>query len=205
MKKIFLIQITLIMILMLFVACSDKKDYHKMSSDNLFNEGWRAFKKGNFGEAEKCFSALSITQDAPFKGHYGLGWTYIKRYNFVNAKLQFNSFFTVINNGGYTVSDTISTNVRMGQTITYCALGEHQNAITSSNTIQPNWFLEYDTKINANNIIIIRAMSQFLLGRFSDALTTVRRIDGIFEADINTIEGRLKLSEKIDQLIALYN
>ena len=171
-----------------------------LSTEELTTKGWNFFTNQNFNEAERHFDALTRKEDGYLVGHYGLGWTFIRKHNYVNARNEFVKFTTTDSLGVYNQSDIVFINVRAGQMIAAHVLSEHQNAITYSNTIPATWVFSHDTRIDITDIRLFRAYSQCAVNSFAAALTTVRLIDPTFETDVATLEGRIRLFEKIEQL-----
>ena len=195
---------------MVLLSCSDKddkEDLNNLSNAELNRRGWNAFQRRDFSSAENHFSVMARRNNAKALGHYGLGWTALRRFQLNNAKEEFNRFIVAYNDLiANTVSDSVFRDVRAGQTIVHSSLGEHNQAITvsswfsgSSNEVN-NWQFTHDSSIDANDIRLFRAMSQYALGQFPASLTTVRLIDPSFEADVSTVEGRLLLMRRMEEL-----
>jgi hypothetical protein len=143
-------------------------------------------------------------------GNYGLGWTFLRSFQFNNAKEEFNRF--IVTNDDlrvYTVADSVFRDVRAGQAVAHSALGEHTQVVAVSSWFSGvsadvnAWQFTYDTSIDVRDIRLLRAMSQYALSDFAASLTTVRLIDPSFEADVSTVEGRLMLMRKIEELAEL--
>ena len=177
-----------------------------MTSDEIDREGWSSFQSKDYTNAEECFTELTIRDEVYLRGHYGLGWTFIKTYKYLNAKNEFAKFFELDSLGVYVPADSVSRNVRAGQTIVLNALLEHPETLQVSNTfnantpVNNNWRFRYDTSITIFDIRLLRAISQVALGQLENALQTVQLLDPEFIVNINTIEGRLMLMQKIEEL-----
>ena len=189
----------------------DDKNLDGYTSAQLQTMGWQAFQNRRWNEAERYFSALTLRADDYLIGHYGLGWTYLRRHSYINARNEFNSFFTLDINNIFGPTDSVTRNVRAGQTFVFSALHENDQVIVvsqpfvASTVVNNNWSFTYDERIDINDIRLLRATSQFLLGRFRDACDTIRLIDSSFEVDdiqFLTVEGRLMLQMKLDALYA---
>jgi hypothetical protein len=176
-----------------------------MSTSELITSGWNAFTASDFNNAERYFNALTTREDGYLVGHYGLGWTFIRKHDYVNARSEFVKFTTTDSLGVYTQSDIVFINVRAGQTIAAHVLSEHANAIAFSNAIPATWVFAHDTRLDITDIRLFRAYSQCAVNSFPAALTTVRLIDPTFESDVNTVEGRIRLMERIEQLFISRN
>lgn len=202
--------IILFSVLLLLTACifekEEKKDksLDKLPSDELKQMAWEAFLDKNYEDSEIYFSVLARKADAYLYGHYGLGWTFLKTYKYQNAKNEFNKFIILDSLNIYNPTDSIFIDVKAGQTITFNALSEHLSAITASNSVPATWVFKYDSSLNIIDIRLLRAVSQYALGRFQDALNTVRLVDPNFDADIETVEGRIRLMQKIESLLIQY-
>jgi hypothetical protein len=195
--------ILLITTLCTFVACSPKDDLHSLNTSQLIDRGWDAFSKNKFSTAEKHFDVLTTRADGYLQGHYGLGWTYLMTRRYQNAKNEYEKFMTTDTLGVYSPSDPDFIDVRAGQVFVFSALSEHQNTINTSNTFgnASLWSFRRNPRINVIDIRLARATSQYATANFSGALTTIRLIDTTFEADINTVEGRKLLADKIEALL----
>ena len=51
-----------------------------------------------------------------------------------------------------------------------------------------------------NDLILLRAMSYYAIADFASSLGEVRRLQPSFYADVDTVEGRAALAEKIETL-----
>ncbi|MCL2063940.1 MAG: hypothetical protein FWG98_06170 [Candidatus Cloacimonetes bacterium] len=194
----------------LFTGCGNKgNDVSSYSSNELTILGWQAFQNGNFAEAERYFNELTKREDAYLVGHGGLGWTFLRTYKYQNAKNEFNKFFTLDSLGVYPPTDSLTRDVRAGQVFVHSALSEHSVVITSSqgftanNATNNNWRFRYDRNITVVDVRLLRAASQVSMKNFTDAYTMVRLIEPSFETDLNTVEGRLMLVMKIEELIEM--
>ena len=204
MKTVKIILISLLIVLA-FIGCTKKENLKGHSSSDLINLGWSSFRNGNLKNAEKYFEELTLREDEFLIGHAGLGWTYLKRQEFLNARNEFNKF---ILQNTYAANDTITRDVRTGQTFVHSALSEHaevllvSNGFVASNNTNNNYRFRYDTKIDVIDIRLLRAMSLIAMSNFTDAYTIVRLVEPNFEIiDINSIEGRLLLFNKIEELL----
>ena len=204
--------------LLLFISFSgcifgggENDDLSSKSSSEIERMGWTAFQDGKFNDSEKYFNELTKREDAYLVGHGGLGWTFLKTYSYLNARNEFNKFFSLDSLGVYAPADSMTRDVRAGQVLANSALFGHTEVITSSqgftanNATNNNWRFRFDRKITVLDIRLLRAVSQVALSNFSDAYTMVRLIDPSFETDINTVEGRLLLVQKIEELIVWLN
>lgn len=198
----------LLSLIILFSAC-DKRDkdnqnaLDKLTSSELSQLGWESFRDNNFIDADMYFSALLLRNEDFLIGYYGLGWTYLKTYKYLNAKTQFNNFFVKDTLGIYSQNDSIFKDVKAGQIICLSALSQYQQVITNSNLIPPDWTFTHDALINYIDIVLIKASAQYSLALFQDSLTTLRIIVPDFNPDVSTIEGRILLHNKIEELMRI--
>ena len=184
-------------------------DLSSKSSEDLIERGWRAFQNGNYKDSEKYFNELTKREDAYLVGHSGLGWTFLKTFKYQNAKNEFNRFFSLDSLGVYAPADSLTRDVRAGQVLVHSALSEHGSVITTSsgftanNATNNNWRFRFDRSITVVDVRLLRAVSLIALSNFTDAYIMVRLVDSSFETNINTIEGRLLLVKKIEELLFL--
>jgi hypothetical protein len=174
----------------------------------LVQYGWEAFEKRDFITAEKHFSILIDREDVQLIGYYGLGWTLLKKFEFLNASHLFNDFILLNDDLQlFSATDTIFRDVRAGQTIAYSAMREHQqviivsNIFTATSTAINTWHFTFDSSIDTTDIRLFRAIAQYSISDFSASLSTIRLIDPLFDANVNTVEGRLMLAMKIEELV----
>jgi hypothetical protein len=152
----------LLLMSLVLISCSDKdnnEDLNNLSNAELNKRGWNAFQKRDYGSAENHFSVLARRSNAKALGHYGLGWTSLKRFQLINAREEFNRFIVAYNELiANTVSDSVFRDVRAGQTIVHSSLGEHTQAINVSSWFSGssaevnNWKFTHDSSIEANDI-----------------------------------------------------
>ena len=212
MKKTIII---LILVSLLLISCDlfngkDDRNLDGYTSTQLQTMGWEAYQNRRWNDAERYFSALTLRADDYLVGHYGLGWTHLRRHRYLNARNEFNRFFTLDINNTFAPADSVTRNVRAGQTFVFSAL--HDNAqvlivsqtFAASNPANNNWSFRFEREIDINDIRLLRASSQFLLGQFQAALETVRMVDPSFEANVSTVEGRLMLQIRIEELLILH-
>jgi len=206
MKSVFLI--FLVFSLTVIGCIFDNKDeLSDKPSRELEQLGWEAFTNGKYNDSEKYFSELTKRDDSYLIGHGGLGWTFLRTYKYSNARSEFNKFFILDTLGVYAAADSLTRDVRAGQTLVYNALSEHTDVVTvsqgfvASTTVNNTWRFRYDRSYTVSDVRLIRAVSQIALSNFADAYAMVRLIEPSFETDINTVEGRLLLIRKIEELM----
>jgi hypothetical protein len=193
------------------IGCLGSSDNDKGTSEDAFttselvSRGWSAFSSNDFNSAERYFAALTRREDGYLAGHYGLGWTFIRKHDYANAKNEFFKFATTDSLGVYNQSDIESINVRAGRTIVAHVLSEHQDAITFSGAIPATWVFIHDTRLDITDIRLFRAYSQCAVNSFPAALTTIRLIEPTFDVNVNTVEGRIRLMQRIEQLFSSRN
>ena len=174
----------------------------------LIELGWSSFQSAKYSDSEKYFNELTSREDGYLVGHSGLGWTFLRTYKYQNARSEFNKFFSLDSLGVYAPADSLTRDVRAGQTLTFSALSEHPDVITvsqgfvASNAVNNNWSFRFDRTLTVSDIRLLRAVSQVALSNFADAYAMVRLIDPTFETDIATVEGRLALIMKIEELMS---
>ena len=186
----------------------NEEDISRFTSLELEQMGWQMFKEGRFLDAEKYFEELTKREEHFYLvGHGGLGWTFLKTYKYQNSRLEFQKFFVLDTLNLYAPADSLTRDVRAGQVLVNSALSEHVDLIaassvfTASNNTNNNWKFRYDNTIDVIDMRLLRAASQVALKNFTDAYAMVRLIEPSFETNINTVEGRLLLVQKIEEMI----
>jgi len=83
-----------------------------------------------------------------------------------------------------------------------------QSAINKADSLlhrRPLWKFLHQQELDYNDVYLMKAKSQFLLGRYADSYqTVVEHLDSEFSADINTSFGRQQLSDEIERLERIY-
>ncbi len=196
-----------IFVCFMLLAC-DKKDekeeifdINNYSSEELFKLGWDSFAENHFDDALEYFSILNTKEDAYLLGHYGLGWTFLKQFKYHNAQSQFNKFFTNDSLEVFINSDSIFIDVKAGLCIVKNAFKQYDSVIVEAGFVPENWVFKYIPDLNYLNIVLLKALAEYNLGLFTDCLQSINIIEPEFITDITTIEGRLVLMQKLEQLI----
>ena len=211
-KNIITILALITIICITIISCGDSGSLSSMSIEKLNERGWNAFKKNNLSSAERHFAELTKRADdrAILDGHLGLGWTNLKRHRYENAKISFDRFFEHNTTSQlYPASAIEFIDARAGQIIAMHVNREHDWVSRNSTAYhaQPaqNWEFRFDSRINHLDIRLYRAMSLWMLGNFTGCLEIVRfrDFDPLFTTEINSIEGRLRLKNKLTELIDL--
>ena len=193
-----------------FIGCGkdDGIDLSGTASSELERLGWQAFQNNNFSNAEMYFNELTKRDEHYYLvGHGGLGWTFLKTHQYSNSRNEFRKFFDLDTLNIYVPADSLTRDVRAGQTIVHSATLDHNrvlefsNGFIANNNTNNNWRFRYDRTITVADVRLMRAVSQIALANFADAYAMVRLIDPTFETDINTVEGRIVLVRKIEEMI----
>ena len=190
--------------LMFLLSCSDDKKVNvtSLTTQELIKQGWDFFRHNNLNQAELYFTELTTRADSSLVGFYGLGWTYVKKTQFENARNEFSKFISRDTLNIYSTTSSEYIDVQAGFSVAYNALKAHSSAITASQRVPNTWIFRHDEKIESVDIRLIRADSQYSLSLFPAVLTTIRTIDPVFNADPNTVEGQLLMARKLESMIA---
>ena len=174
--------------ILIVISCSP-------SVEGLLDDGWRAFEAGDFETAKSCFlDAIEINNDCA-DAYNGLGWSCAKLDDISQATRSFQSAINKDHNlwdsyAGFAIVEM-----------------DYENAVNKASTVitnEPNYCFSHDTTVTIEDIYLCRAHGRVCLGEFEEALSDVRVIDPIFNADINTHEGREELIRRIEELLISY-
>ena len=159
--------------------------------------GWRALGEGDYYGAIEYFEegALESPDHADFWN--GLGWAY-GRLGYADTSLM--KFDT-----GITLNDTtiVGTEVLAGRSFTNLALAEYNQAIDDGKdalSLAPFWVFRRDPSISFQHLTLNVATAFCSLGEFDSCLVWVRKLDGHFFTDVNTLTGKALLVAKLEDL-----
>lgn len=195
--------LVLIVLVLAINGCSKNPAKNKisdLSSEELFKKGWELYKSNEYNKSLEYFNILSTRQTYYLEGHLGLGWNYLKLNQAQNAKLQFNKFFDLDSLDIIVPTDSSFIEGKAGLSFA-CQLSHDQaNAIANSSSIAINWSARFDENLNYSDIVLLRAISFYELTQYTQSLEMVKILDPTFNTDLNFLEGRITLAQKIEEL-----
>ena len=190
---------------LLYIGCGENEVVNpikKMNDEELLSSGWSEFEKGNYTNSKEYFLELIERQDKFIKEAYaGLGWSESHLNLYINAINSFNSALEYLD-----VNDDISNDIYAGLSFANDALDKHHDCLNTTKNVDENWHFSHDTKLDYNDIILLKAISYYALGckenesYFSNCLEEVQRLDPGYSINVSTIGGRGQLSVKIEEL-----
>lgn len=182
-----------ISIVSLYLNCSSNS-LSNFSDDELLSMGWQDFRDNDHSSAKNNFSELINRNAFLAEAYAGLGWA--------NAFL--NSYSEALDNFNNALqqspSEELENDIYAGLCIVNDANNSPQNCLAASENVATDWAFQYITGLNYNDIILLRAFSNYALGNFSASLNEVKVLDSDFNVDVSTILGRVTLADKIEML-----
>ncbi|HOQ80341.1 MAG TPA: hypothetical protein PLH63_04700 [Candidatus Cloacimonadota bacterium] len=204
MRKIIIL---LLVLTALMIGCDKRNsglDVHKLSSEELLQQGWDSYLQKDFNNALPYFMELSVRPLVNLKGYHALGWTYLQLRQVNNSSLNFDLFFTADTLEIYTSADSLFQDVKAGQALNSYLLSDYTNCINTANQINSTWLFSYDKELNYSDITLLKVISYYRLQRYNECLDQVKLLDPSFNVDLNFIEGVIALGNKIESLKTLY-
>lgn len=180
--------------------------------------GWVLYANGDYLNSNDWFQEAVFTDSTYKDGFNGLGWTHGKLGQIQQSIVNFNLASPLENDVNLLGSGHNTTQqVIAGLAMAKHANNQHAQAIISGDSLlavtgdddysvnlgDPNWIFSRDTKINSKHIIWVLSSSHFVQGNFDKSLSRVHQLMSdplTFAPDVNTVEGRLLLAEKIEFL-----
>ncbi len=193
----------IILVLTLIMGCSKDKAANQisgLSSQDLYLRGWTLFQQSNYSEAAKYFQELSIRPNNYLFGHLGLGWTYLKQDKIINSNNEFQKFFDTDSLDLIVPADSSYMDGKAGLCFVSSAMHDEVGVITNSQQIGANWSFRYDSSLNYQDIVLLKAMSYYAMGQFDLSLQMVQILDPGFAVDLTFSEGKILLANKIESL-----
>ncbi|MFC1887682.1 tol-pal system YbgF family protein [Candidatus Cloacimonadota bacterium] len=186
--------IILILFMFIFSGCSKDSSSSGLSDEEKLALAWDHFGFAEYQEAIDTF--LELIEDDVFlaESYSGLGWSYSRSGQLLNAVSSYS-------NGLLSEpANDIADDIYAGLSFAHEALGEFDNALTSSIEVGNGWQFDHDSNLSFNDIVLLRAICYYALADFANSLLEVQILAPDFECDVNTEEGRAALAAKIEEL-----
>ena len=175
------------------------------SYNDLVSAGWTAYSAHDFPTATENFTEAAGVNDSLADAFTGLGWVGIRTGNPAAADSAFE-----LGSGRAGIAP-VRADLFAGWAFASGALADPTGASTqnyrdsnaradSALGISPQWVMEYDSGIDKDDLHVLKAENDFLLGDYAASLAIVQTFDSSFTADTSTPEGRAALSSEIETL-----
>lgn len=162
--------------------------------EELVNEGWEQFEDGSYQLALEKFEAAAARDNNYAEAYNGAGWASARLTSLINAVSHFTQCITL---------NSSNVAAQAGLAFVYNAQKEYQAAINSANkalSLNSSWLFTHDKTIGYKDLHLILASCYFALGNFNQSLAQVQTLNPLFNADIDTYEGKSALAEEIERL-----
>lgn len=196
MKKYLVYLIMTSTLLFTFVGC--KKTTTEPDAVDQYpqkiTDAWAAYSLGNYDTAKNLFLEAKSLDVSKGDAYMGLGWCYLKS-DSVNLSL---SNFSIAYDKGLCNADLNS-----GYAFSLNAAKQYQLSNSYAEivlVIKPNWVFTYQTTLNKNDLLLLKAQNFFQLGDFANSLSYVKMLNISFLADVSTAAGRSALADEIERL-----
>lgn len=204
MRKIYII---LSIICIILSACTKKEETKSISdydSDYLMSQGWEFFNDTQYELAKTYFSELTNRETHYLEGHLGLGWTLLRLNQIQLSNQQLTLFFDTDSLDVVSPTDSSFYEAKVAQALIAQLSSNYNQVINLTASIPSGWSARFDENINYYDIIIMKANAYYNTEDYQTCLQTINLIDPNFTVDLNFVEGRILLAQKLEQLRLLY-
>ena len=194
---------TLFIIILSISLFSCSNDSEEVAGEKSLNNGNTSFTGKDYQTAYNHFkNSLNESKDSEikFNATIGIAFSSLRLKNFDEALDYFNDGW---------ILDSLNLDIRAGLSLLkYSYLKEFQNTLAISEQFLTNksYTFYLDTSLNANDIILLRALAQFELKDFTECYNTIKDDLGKTLTFLNTdSELSKKLLTKLEELIDEYS
>ena len=162
--------------------------------DELIAQGWQAFEAGDFQTAQSKFNEARQKDSGPIEIFTGLGWSLFRLDNLQQASNEL---------GGASQRADATADIFAGGAFVLNALKNYDESNTMAAQAliaDASWSFSHDNGLNADDLRVLKAENYFLLSAFGESLSEVQRLNGSFNADVQTTAGRQALAAEIERL-----
>jgi tetratricopeptide (TPR) repeat protein len=180
--------------LLVFLGCSSSSDPEVPNWSELVEQGWSAFRQGQYQVAVERFSEAESTDPSESEAYSGLGWSLFRLDRLSEASVEFSS------GSG---KDDPSADLFAGWAFVLNAQKDHSTSnskVVQALAVDVNWRFPHDTSLDTVELHVLKAENHFLLGEFSESLAEVQLLNATFSADITTSQGQSSLAAEIERL-----
>jgi tetratricopeptide (TPR) repeat protein len=191
-----------LIILIVIFSCSNSTDDEKAGEKSL-NSGNSSFSGKDYQTAYNQFlQSLSESKDSEitFKATVGIAFTSLRLKNYDDANNYFTDAWKL---------DSTNLDVKAGLSLlSYSYDKEYSKVLSLSEDFlnQKTYVFYLDGTLNANDVILLRALSQFELKDFTACFTTISiDLDKTLDFQSGDTELVKKLLKKLEELIVEYS
>lgn len=195
-KTLFLI---IILAVLLLVNCSKSENstgnpFDSYSDEELLEAGWEEFRNDMYLSATDYFFEIINRDKFLANANTGLGWSFMMfdSLNYVE------DYFTEAKQNS--PNDSLLDDINAGLTFYYEAITDYEQVLSVSDSIGAEWVFDYNDNLAYLQIIVSRAASCYALSDFEGSLNEIQKILPDFNVDVTTVEGRMQLADKIEEL-----
>jgi len=180
-----------------FSGCGKKNggtDPPVVDIDQLLKDGWAAFESQDYSTALEAFDAVINEERDNTDAYNGLGWSFLLLDKLDDASTSFDA-------GG--TKPGASADVFAGNAFTLNALKKYDRSIveiSKASTKAPDWSFIHKPGLDINDLQVLLAENYFLLGKFTESLSAILKLNSGFTADPETLDGQTSMAQEIERL-----
>ncbi|MFQ5824681.1 MAG: tetratricopeptide repeat protein [bacterium] len=179
-------------LIVIFITCGGGPT--EPSYEELINDGWLAFSQSEYQNASDKFSEAKTKDPEEAVAYTGLGWSFLKLDNLIQANSEFSAG---------SAKNNASADLFAGWAFVLNARKNYTKSNTEANealSLDPSWSFPYGLSLDVDDLHVLKAENYFLLGDFANSLTEVKILNPNFDVDITTREGQASLAKEIERL-----
>ena len=187
-------------LILLLSACGGGSGGGGKSYQDIVDDGWGEFSSGDYEAAFDHFTEAIEKKPDEAAGYAGLGWALMLMDNLAQASGTFNTGSTKTNP---------TSDLYAGWAFALNAQKSYANSITRIDqalTMDASWNLFGGAALNlgVNDLRVLKAENQFMLGQFSASLATIKVVNPSFSLTaVTTDDDKAALALEIQRLKGL--
>ncbi len=199
--------------IILSFGCEDDEDFKLWSQEQWTTEGWAKWRGADYDSAVTAFGNALKVDPYYAEAHGGLGWTYIRMQNMVDAANVFEDAVMVSEQAGTT--EQVKQVIYMGATTAYEAIDEYKLSAARgrymiNNLNGANFKFEQAVNpgtpvtITGYDLYIVLALDYYGLGDTSNCVWAINRMRGELKESTNyKFKNWKETTAEIERLINL--
>lgn len=184
----------LLLLGVLFAACSKDNSSDNKSATQLITEGWQAYSARDYTTAASDF-AQAVAKDAnQVDGYNGAGWSNAKLFDLTKASSGFTSGLA---------RDSSNAELQAGIAFVYSAQKNYAQSVVYALkvvTANPSWTFSHDATITVSTLHLLLAEDYFAQAAYDLSLQQVVILNPSFNADPTSVSGQTSIAKEIERL-----